>query len=380
MTYLKPRSICLSVLLSAMVVITSCSTGKRLLEKGDYDKSVVKSVARLQKDPGNRTALKTLKQAYRFALDDHMDNIRDAKLSSNILRWEDVAEEYEQLNRLNEEIKNCSVCRDEIRGTDQYITELSEAKLKAAEVRYARGLKLLEENNRVSAKKAYYDFERASHLYPDFKDSRKKLDDAYWAAVLKVVVEPVEVTSAVYRFSNEYFQDKIYEFLDNYEDRSFIKFYTPKEARKQALVPDQVLSLDFQDFIVGQTYVKERVEEVSRDSVKVGTQDGKAVYGTVKAKVSIFEKTITSGGLLNFRVIDWKSKNVISQENIPGTYVWKDKWASYRGDERALTDEQKRLMGRRESRPPAAQDLFIEFTKPIYSQLTDNIRQFYSRF
>ena len=380
MTYLKASSIYISAILSVTIAITSCSTGKRLLEKGDYDKSVVKSVARLQKDPGNRTALKTLKQAYRFAMDDHMDNIRNAKLSSNVLRWEDVAEEYEQLNRLNEEIKKCAVCRDEIRGTDQYITELSEAKLKAAEVRYARGLKLLAENNRFSAKKAYYDFERASHLYPDFKDSRQKLDDAYWAAVLKVVVEPVEVTSPVYRFSNDYFQEKIYEYLENYEDRSFIKFYTPKEARKKDLVPDQVLSLNFQDFEVGQTYFKEHVEEVSRDSVKVGTQDGKAVYGIVKAKISVFEKTITSGGLLNFRIIDWKSKNVISQENIPGTYIWNDKWASYRGDERALSDEQKRLMERRESRPPAAQDLFLEFTKPIYSQLTDNIRHFYSRF
>ena len=380
MTYLKASSIYISAILSITIAITSCSTGKRLLEKGDYDGSVIKSVARLQKDPGNRTALKTLKQAYRFAMDDHMDNIRNAKLSSNVLRWEDVAEEYEQLNRLNEEIKKCAVCRDEIRGTDQYITELSEAKLKAAEVRYARGLKFLAEKNRFSAKKAYYDFERASHLYPDFKDSRQKLDDAYWAAVLKVVVEPVEVTSSVYRFSNDYFQDKIYEYLENYEDRSFIKFYTPKEARKQDLVPDQVLSLNFQDFEVGQMYVKEHVEEVSRDSVKVGTQDGKAVYGTVKAKISVFEKTITSGGLLNFRVIDWKSKNVISQENIPGTYIWNDKWGSYRGDERALSDEQKRLMEQRESRPPAAQDLFLEFTKPIYSQLTDNIRHFYSRF
>ena len=371
---------CLYLLILALLSITSCSTGKRQLERGDYDGAVLKAVARLQKDGNNKTALKTLKQAYDFATNDHLVKIRDSKLSSNILRWETVIEGYEQINRINNAIKNCVVCRLEISSTDNYVSELSEAKFKAAEVRYVRGLKFLDENNRQSAKKAYYDFERASQLYPDFKDSRKKLGEAYNAAVLNVVVEPVEVTSMQYRFSNDYFQSKIYPFLENYEDRSFIKFYTPNEARKQDLVPDQVLSLNFQDFVVGQTYVKESLEEVISDTIKVGTQDGKAIYGTVKARVSVFEKTITSGGMLNFRVTDWQSKNVISQENLQGTYVWMDKWGSYKGDERALTANQKRLMNQRESAPPPPQDLFIEFTKPIYSQLIGNIRQFYNRY
>ncbi|WP_245580829.1 hypothetical protein [Daejeonella oryzae] len=360
-------------------MISSCSTGERLLKKGEYDQAVFKAVARLQKDKVNRTALKTLEQAYQFAVEDHLDNIKDAKISSDILRWENILREYEQLNYLNEKIKGCMVCRQEINST-KYISEINEAKYKAAEIRYARGLKLLEENNRVSAKQAYYDFERATDLYPDFKDSRIKMEDAYWAAVLKVVVEPVQVNSGIYKFSNDYFQNKIYEYLENYEDRSFIKFYTPKEARSEKLIPHQVLSLNFRDFVVGQTYVKERVEVVNRDSVKIGTQNGKDVYGPVKAEVSVFEKTVTSAGLLSFRISDWKSKNIIKEENIPGTYIWQDQWATYKGDKRALNEDQKRLMSGREQRPPAPQDLFIEFTKPIYARLTDNIRQFYSRF
>ncbi|NEU09310.1 hypothetical protein GZH53_13375 [Flavihumibacter sp. R14] len=377
---MKPPVLSRAVLLFLAVFIVSCSAGKRSLEKGNYDQAVYKAVNRLQKDTDNRKALRTLGEAYGYATGDHMDNIREAKLSSDILRWERVIGEYQAMNALIDEIKRCPSCRTAVQLPEKYTREVAEAKENAAAIRYARGLKLLEEKNRQSAKQAYYDFEKAEELSPGYKDVIQKLDEAYWAAVIKVVVEPVQLGRSIYQYSNEYFQNKIYEYLENYEQRSFIKFYTPREARRQDLIPDQVLSLNFDDFVVGQTYVKEKVEEVKRDSVKVGTAEGKDVYGTVKAKVSIFEKTVSSGGLLNVMVTDWHTKNTITQERMEGTYVWQTTWGSYKGDERALRNEDKSLIKRRETLPPPPQELFIEFTKPLYAQLTDKIRRFYSKY
>jgi hypothetical protein len=83
--------------------------------------------------------------------------------------------------------------------------------------------------------------------------------------------------------------------------------------------------------------------------------------------------------LLDFQIKDMNGV-VISQEKMPGTFVWLDTWGIYRGDERALTEQDKVLLNRRESIPPPPQDLFIEFTKPIYSQLISKVRNFYSRY
>lgn len=362
------------------LIIFGCSAGRRSFEKGNYDQAVYKAVNRLQQNTRSQKALQTLSDAYRYAVEDHLDKIREAKLSSDVLRWETVISEYENLRALADEIKRCPSCRDAVPLPQKYTTEIAEAQLNAASIRYARGIRLLEERSRQSAKQAWFDFEKAGQLIPEYKDVNQKMEDAYWAAVIKVVVEPVELRRSVYQLSNEYFQNKIYEYLENYERRSFIKFYTPKEARKQDLVPDQVLSLNFDDFVVGQTYVKERVEEVSRVSVKLGTADGKSVYGTVRAKVSVYEKTISSAGLLNVEVIDWKTKNTLTQEKMQGSFVWSDKWGSYKGDERALGKEYKTLISRRESLAPPPQELFLEFTKPLYAQLTDKIRKFYSRY
>jgi regulator of RNase E activity RraB len=146
---------------------------------------------------------------------------------------------------------------------------------------------------------------------------------------------------------------------------------------------DQVLQLNFDDFIVGQTYVKEKIEDIKRENVKIGeTRDSarKAIYGTVTGKLTTFEKTITSTGLLDFQIIDLVTNKVINHEKMPGTDVWVDTWGTYRGDERALTDNDKALLNRKESRPPAPQDLFLAFTNPIYNQLTQKVNSFYNRY
>jgi hypothetical protein len=368
------------IALGILLFIFGCSSGKRSFERGNYDQAVYTAVNRLQKDPDNSKALQTLQKAYRYAEEGHLTNVKDLTASADPLRWEGVLREYDALNRLADAILRCPSCRQSLGEQQKYTTHYQEARQQAAEARYARGLKLLQEKNRQSARQAYEDFERTEALLPGFKDARQKIEEAYWAAVLKVVVEPVEVRRGVYELSNEYFQNKIFEYLQRYEKSSFIKFYTPREARTQKFVPDQVLTLSFDDFVVGQTYLKEKELEVKRDSVNISAPKEKEVYATVKAQYITFEKTITSSGMLDFRVMDWKTKNIITQEKMPGTFVWQDEWATYKGDDRALTDAHKKMTKRKESQNPAPQFLFVEFTRPIYEQLTAKIQSFYRRY
>ena len=65
---------------------------------------------------------------------------------------------------------------------------------------------------------------------------------------------------------------------------------------------------------------------------------------------------------------------------MPGTFVWQDAWATYKGDERALTKENKKMVNRRQLPEPGPQFLFVEFTKPIYNQLTAKIERFYKNY
>ena len=50
------------------------------------------------------------------------------------------------------------------------------------------------------------------------------------------------------------------------------------------------------------------------------------------------------------------------------------------GDERVLTDQQVRILNNQAIPPPAPQDLFIEFTRPIYIRLTDRLTSYFRKY
>ncbi len=108
--------------------------------------------------------------------------------------------------------------------------------------------------------------------------------------------------------------------------------------------------------------------------------DTTKIFGKVKATVRHFKKTITSRGVLNLKIIDAKTGAVISEQRLPSESVWISEWLTYNGDSRALTPDQARLAKQRESPTPTNQDLFAEFSKPLYDQITNAITTFYRNY
>lgn len=381
MMVLKYKNLLFILSLTSILLLQACSSGQKLLEKGAYDRAVYTAADRLKSNATNKKAINTLREAYNLATNRHLQRIKELQQVTTSFKWEGIAEEYAALNSLATTIDNCPACMQVIPSTRKYITELDDAKYYAAEDRYNAGKKTLAIGTREAARNAYEHFDQADKYFPDFKDVRKQLDNAYWAAVLKVVVEPVRVNSNMYKLTNEYFQNKISEFMLNYESRSFIKFYSAAEAQKSKITPHQILSLSFDDFVVGQTYVKEKVQEVKKENVKIGeTRVKEPIYGTVTAQLTTFEKSITSSGLLDLTIRDASTGRLLSQEKMPGTFVWLDSWGSYKGDSRALTKEELAFCNRKETIPPTPQALFLEFTKPIYNQVITKINTFYRRY
>ena len=108
--------------------------------------------------------------------------------------------------------------------------------------------------------------------------------------------------------------------------------------------------------------------------------DTNKVYGTVKATLYHHRKTTTAKGVVSFRIVDARTGALLSAEKMPGEFVWVSEWATFNGDERALSAEQLQLTRLKERPAPAPQDLFIEFTRPIYDQITTKIREFYKGY
>jgi hypothetical protein len=370
---------------SICAVFQACKSAKKSLKRGDYDDSVLRAVDKLKSTPNHSSSLDILKAAYPNALDQHLNGIARNKNASDIFRWETEANEYTSLNRLYEAINGCASCSKAV-TPQNFAAEEKSARQRAFSVRYTEGEKSFSTGTRESARVAYEHFEKANIFLPDYKDIQKKLDEAYDVATFKVVVEQVLVTSKVYQLSNAYFQDRINEFLQtNKRMNKFVRFYTPGEATETKVKPDHVITLQFDDFVVGQTLIEKNTETVtSKDSVKVSEKTvGKAkipIYGKVTAKLTKSRKTLHSGGLLDMRIEDFQTRRIVNQEKFTGEYNWMCEWANYNGDERALTAAEIRMCKSQELLPPAPQELFVEFSKPIYDRLTNRLRTYYAKY
>jgi hypothetical protein len=108
--------------------------------------------------------------------------------------------------------------------------------------------------------------------------------------------------------------------------------------------------------------------------------DTNKVYATVRATYYYSRKTVSSKGVVNFTIIDARTRAALSTAKFPGEHIWVSEWATFSGDERALTAEQLAVSKQKEKMPPSNQELFTEFTKPIFDQITAQIRDFYKNY
>jgi hypothetical protein len=86
-----------------------------------------------------------------------------------------------------------------------------------------------------------------------------------------------------------------------------------------------------------------------------------------------------SKGLLDYRITDTNNGQLLRTNRIPGSYTWLNQFGTFRGDERALSDEDKRQIGGQDMPPPPPNDLFMEFTRPIYDVMARDLQAFYDR-
>lgn len=374
---LTPFIICLLLL--------SCSTGKKAFERGDYYNATLQAVNRLRSNPNSDKALQAVKDSYPMALTYFQGKIDYTLTTNNPFKYSEVADYYEKMNQLSDEVSRCPAALNLFPKVTYYTNQLVQIRKLAAEEQYTAGLENEKINTRLSWKDAYLNFQQTDRFAPGYKDVKRRLDDARYNATLKVVVEQIPVPRA-YQLTSDFFLQQIIENLMRYRPNEFVAYYSPESADKAGIKnPDQLLKMSFDDFVIGQAYDKEIVREVSRDSVEVGTvtlSDGRKMkaYNTVRAKLRINHRELISNGILDVTIVDLARNNVVSQRKFPGQFIWSIEWGSFNGDERALNDKEYAICKRKPSPPPGPQDLFIEFTKPIFKQVTPFLKSFYQQF
>jgi hypothetical protein len=258
---------------------------------------------------------------------------------------------------------------------------------KAAEVHTEKATKWMNEGTKDAYREAYKEYNTAVSYHPNDFELRKKRDSAYDAAVLKVVISPIQNYGS-YNYGSSYqlqnFQRDVIRTLSYNMNNDFVKFYSEFEARNKNIEPEQIMELNLGRIIYGQPYDTKTTREISKQVVVkeiVYKEDSvKKEYGTVKANIINTKRTLLSQGDLYITVRDTRGR-ILWNDQFTGQHKWETQFASYTGDERALSDSDKNSLNQNNNyNPPTEDQILQELLKQIQNDLTYRLRNYYTRY
>ena len=374
----------LPLIIFISLLFFSCKTAGKLYQKGRYDEAVVLAAKKLQKKPNDASALDVLTNAYRYAVEGHESRIRNFSNSNSDLRWENIYQEYNSLQYLYEAIRRSPSAFTIVQPTD-YSSYITTYKEEAGNARFERGLELLNQNNKQSSRAAYYEFQQALALKPGDLSIKQKLNEAYTNAVTNIVILPLTrygYQYGSYNFDYQNFNYNILQYLNNNNRSQFVKYYSQVGPGNQDVRPDNFVEMRFSDVNIGRYRDQRNIREVSKQVVakEIVIKKDSVIkeYITVKAKITTTTRIIQADGLLQATIRDDNERRLWS-DTYRGDYSWSYTFATFTGDERALSDQDKKQINQREQWPPSNDEIIRIIMDDIRRKTECGINDYFNR-
>lgn len=369
------------------VLAFSCKTASKLYQKGNYDEAVDLAAKKLQKDPNDPKLLDILQNSYRYAVDDHERSIRAHSESKNELRWEWMYNEYLSLQRMFEAIRKVPQVYELVRPNDysSYLVTYAE---RAGDVRHDRGLSLMQNHDKQSYRNAYRELRMALNFKPGHRDIELKMAEAYEYAVVNVVILPIEDHGYSYsaysrNYGNGGFAETLLRNLQYNTGSEFVRFYSSWDARSRNIRADEILDMRFSNINIGRYYDSRDTRKVSKEVVvkEIVYRPDSIVkeYAKVYADIITTTRTMRSEGILQVNIRDGEG-HWLWNDNFRNDHTWSTQFASFTGDERALSDSDKQLINRKQENPPSEGEVIRCIMEQIEQNALQRIRTYYNRF
>jgi len=366
--------------------VFSCKTASKLYEKGNYTEAVELAAKKLQKDPDDQKLLDIIKNSYSYAVNDHESRIHSLSLSTNELRYESMYNEYLSLQRMYDAIYKVPSVLEIVKPFDysEYLVTYSQ---KASNVRYDRGIAFMQRYTKKSYQDAYREFQLALRFDAGNRDATIKLNEAYEYAVTNVVILPMQQQGGYvyssYSVGGNNFDDQLVRDLQYNSGNQFVKFYSAWDARSQNIRIDQEVDLRIVTMDIGRQYDNRTTRKVSKDIVVKETayKPDSVVkeYAKVNANIITTRRTMNSSVQLQVNVRNAEGR-WIWNDNVNAVHNWSTEFATFTGDERALSDADKQIVNRRHEFAPPETEIMRVLLESVNNDAQYRIRNHFNRY
>jgi len=359
-----------AVLILFSLLIVSCTSSQKMLDRGQYDRAIERSAEKLQKKPGNSKELAVLKEAFELANMFDRERIEFLELEGLEESWIEIFELYEQLNNRQNRIRRLPTrVRNQFTYTN-YDQAIIDSKSAAAEVSYRRGIEFMNRGDKAGYRLAWEEFNRTANLMPGYEDvDRKILETRQYG--LNNALFIAENNSGV--MVPGYFQTELSKItlrdlntrwlnFDTYEnDHTQYDYLLVLNIGEISFSPESVerrIIRDSKEIQDGTRFEYDANGNVKKDSL--GNDIRVPNFKTVSAEVSevLQQKSTFLGGSLD--IYELETDQLIRTENLSVEWVFENRYATYRGDRRALSEQNAAIVGGRELPFPSNEQMVLD--------------------
>jgi hypothetical protein len=378
-----------------LMTFISCTSVEKLVDSGQYDKAIYFSTNKLSGAKVNKAEfVKGLETAFKKATDRDMAFVEKLKNEGNPESWETILSVYATISNRQESIRPLLPLTDENGKKANFLfvntNDLEkEAKEQTINFLYSSAKDFLQEarstKDRIPARKAYDALLRLKNYSARFMDVPQLEREARELGITKILVNVLNYSQAVFPAGLE---DEILRLGFRDLDREWQKFDAYPERNREydlgitlilsnvQVSPGAVSEKSFsekKEIPDGFQYVLDEKGNVKKDTA--GNDIKLPKNKVIEAQILEVFQSKSAGLSGRLEVVDLHTKGVRESRDINTVAIFENRAASFKGDERALTEDTKKRLGNRPAVFPTDAILLLEAARKLRPLVISELRK-----
>ncbi|MDG5491749.1 hypothetical protein [Psychroserpens sp. SPM9] len=346
-----------------LLVLTSCS-GRKQIEKaishGNYDQAINDALRKLENNKDKKRKqdyIVMLEDAYYKVLEEDLQDVAHLKKDGNPEQYKTIYEIYLDLEARQNAIKRVLPLQIDGKTLDlkfnDYTSEIVDYRYKTSDYLIDQGIALLDAEDKYKAREAYNIFSYIESINPNFEETRSLIDEAHQKGTDYVMVSIENQTRQI-------IPQQLEADLLNFDTYGLNQFWTVYHANPNAEInydfamqlqlkrinisPEQVNTkqeLKQKNIVDGWEYQKDADGNVMIDSLGNKIKVDKIV--NVRARYFEVNQFKSTQVIADVVYTDLRTNQILDAFPIDSEFVFEHFYATVRGDQRALNNQEYNL-------------------------------------
>lgn len=356
----------LYLLLFTALLTVSCNSVKRtqkFVARGDYDQAIELAVKKLQKDKGAKeydAHIRLLEEAFLKAKEDDTRQLAWLKKENNPRNAKEIyyiylnMESRQNLIRPLLPLRSLQMGRNANFVFSDYSNDLLNAKDAYVKSLYQEAIAYMQRNNKQDSRSAYNVLCELDEVNPNYRDVAQLKKETHFQGTDFVFV-------ALNNHTNQFIPLRLEQDLLDFNTYGLNDFWTEYHSRReQGINYDLGIDLNFQTIQIsperisdrqytrntrikdGYDYERDRRGNIVKDSLGNPIKIDKFIDVSATITITSQQKSVLVGGAVVYK--DLNRRNQLNSYPLSSEFVFENVFAKYRGDQRALTAEDRTLI------------------------------------